>query len=267
MNIITTYFPAMRQLYWEAVAATIYGDTLQLAKWVLFRDELYKALSSTSVVSASHIRNRVTDGPSIEDLESVAQAESMLPWVSPHLKAVASKLEGQATLTAVAEMNFYRRKSEAYRSTGAEVKIAPSRLDMGWRMSSQQVKADAEQVQLADPFVGSQFPIARYVSRGDARVRETHAVMNGFMCYRDWSGYPKILTPAGWGCRCYIRFFTWREAVSNGWAHAPGKPKWQVMWPNSLAKKNFEGGEFPDKGWEQSGVAATRVSAPMKISA
>jgi SPP1 gp7 family putative phage head morphogenesis protein len=66
------------------------------------------------------------------------------------------------------------------------------------------------------PEVVEAFPLFEYHTVGDARVRATHAAMNGFVARRDDPVWSTWWPPAGFNCRCTVTAISTVEADRDG---------------------------------------------------
>jgi hypothetical protein len=261
--LISTYLQKTTAAYWEAVEATIYGLPRADILWQDFSFALRQALLAVDVTAAERLRLRALGGQAMAshgtDLDHITH---MSPWIEPHVEMTGARIIERARFVTEHEKRFYVEGAERIKATGTPL-LPAKRLTQAYGMSQRAVAADAEQVVLADPVVGGHFPACRYNSRGDARVRETHHAMNGTIMARDWEGYAKCIPPAGFQCRCFVTMLSWRELQAVNLATADHKLKFKVRWSNQKAKKNFENGTFPDKGFVGPSLAATVVTPPV----
>ena len=179
--------------------------------------------------------------------EVLARIAADNPWVSTQLVETNPFVAERAAQVGEIERDFLEKRARSLAQQPMSTPIY--RLEMLKRGALAEVQQVAKQVQLADPEVGSQFPYAFYDTRDDARVRPTHKAMQNFVALRTWEGWTKIRPPVGWGCRCSVIFYTGRQAIQRGWMDKDGRPKFEVKWPNSASRLNFESGAFPDPGW------------------
>lgn len=123
---------------------------------------------------------------------------------------------------------------------------------------------DSEQMTLMDPEVAASFPMARWNTRDDARVRPTHRAMQGFVAQRAdpiW----KIIRPlAGYSCRCFLRNLTIFECKDLGFIRPNGYARFMRKWPNTLSERNFDTGKFPDAGWKGPKIVALAPAIPVE---
>jgi len=262
-NLIEAMLPDLRNAYWKATAATIYDEKYQAQYWADFRFQLQRTLQAIDIVAAERVRVRALGGEHLGAMgKSLEPIPHMLPWVEPHVEITGPRIAERAKFVADLERKFYTSGREKLASQGPKM-VPASRLAQSYRMSQTAVAADAEQVILADTVVGSHFPAAMYIARGDKRVRPTHEAMNRTMMARNWEGYAKCIPPAGFGCRCTIHLKTWRELITVGLATQDFKLKFKIRWGTDEARRNFERGDFPDKGFQGPTLAATVITAPM----
>ena len=138
------------------------------------------------------------------------------------------------------------------------------------------VTQTSQQIELSNPEIGIQFPFAEYRSREDARVRPTHAAMDGFVAVRSWEGWEKARPKNGYNCRCLLRFYARFEAIRKGWMTEKGILAFRTRWPQpiSLPAKdakfrnpivNWENGWFPDPGWQEKILRFPLQISPEKI--
>ena len=102
--------------------------------------------------------------------------------------------------------------------------------------------AAAEYELLQEPAVRDAFPFAEFLTRDDARVRPTHAVMHGFVALVTHDIWQYICPSCGYNCRCYRILRTRNESIQRGWMTADGKPAFAINWPNETAQANYRRG-------------------------
>ncbi len=263
-TLIDAALPGMRDAYWDAIWATIYGKSRdeQDDAWQKFQDALLDSLRAVDLVSAERLRYRAGMSPlTASAMADMEMAVRLHPWAGLHAERTEHRLEDRAEMVAKAERDFYHESREklAAQQPGA---VPVNRMQRAWRMSQWQVRADAEQITLADPVVGGQFPAVEYRTRDDSRVRETHALMNKFRCARSWEHYDRVIPPAGFGCRCSVVPLSWHELITIGLATRDHRLKFQVRWPSEKARRNFDRGIFPDEGFQHKRIAAKKVTTP-----
>jgi len=61
------------------------------------------------------------------------------------------------------------------------------------------------------------YPYFTYVTKRDERVRQNHRHLDGFTAATSWSGWPAVMPPNGWGCRCLLVASDWMTTKAIGW--------------------------------------------------
>ena len=61
------------------------------------------------------------------------------------------------------------------------------------------------------------YPYFTYVTRRDSAVRPNHHHLDGFTASTRWTGWPTVMPPNGWNCRCIIVASDWQTARAIGW--------------------------------------------------
>jgi hypothetical protein len=234
--------------FFDNILRTGSPDPIKLDK---LRDSLGDMLQWANVTAAARMRRQAglpVKTPKSKTLQAVIEAN---PFLEAHLEATDPLVRQRTLWVAESEGQYLEAVAAATRAVRVGKK-PPSPLWRAERIRRDQVGEItnvAEQVQLSVPEIGGQFPFAEYHTRDDARVRPTHALMNNFVALRTWAGWKKIRPRCGYNCRCYVIFVSLFEAKRNGWIGKDGKVKFEVKWPNSKSKWNYEHGLFPDKGW------------------
>lgn len=288
MSLLDRYFRAMlanlRQDYlklWSEIVA--YGrHTPAHPVWGGLRSSVRYILGWSDVIAAGKMRRRATgEGLHIpettqHDMEAFAeraraeaaeddpfdtgrldlhrrtlnQAVDATPWALDHREISNPFVIERAKMIAEVEREFVEERGKSLSLSPADPAHVPiHRVEMFYRHGLADVKNVAEQVQLADPEIGDLFPYAQYFTREDRRVRPTHAAMHGFVALRTWEGWPTVAPKNGWNCRCLLLYVARHQAIERGWMTPGGEPKFELRWPNSAARRNYERGAFPDKGW------------------
>ena len=231
------------------------GPGVPLTAWGDLRDALSESLQMTDIVAASQIHWRAfhestlipgVPGVTIQDVV----AENA--WLNRHVAQTHPMITATANRVARIEHDYYMRRWEQgkFNEQTLEASKTPLwRLEMFYRTTLGDVGATSQQVQLANPEVGINFPFTEYRSREDVRVRPTHAAMDGLVAQRAWDGWSRARPKNGFNCRCVLRFFARFEAIQKGWMKEDGTPRFMVQWPNSMAQKNWAAERFPDPGW------------------
>jgi len=257
----------VQQILWSAIASTYTGIVSSIIKygrgsddhWLHFQNQLTKWLGWVDLTSASTLRYRALPEPTIipdntTDLVTIAHEN---PWYMDHRLLSQRIIESRAATIRMIEEGSLNRNSqkiwELHRDHGDKV-VPAYRLERRRREAISSTMNTAEQIQLSIPHIGDHFPIAGYFTRKDDRVRCAHLPMHGFLALRSWKHWGIIVPPAGFGCRCWIRQFARFECIDKGWISKEGKPKFEVKWPNTLARLNFEKGVFPEFKFERPWV-------------
>lgn len=246
----------LRREYQHVVLQVVkLGPGVALDQWGNLRDSLQEALQMTDVVAASKLHWRafhestlVPSGPGVTVSDVIAENA----WLNRHVQQTNPMILATANRVARIEHDYYLRRWEQGKLTQEKFEASKSplwRLEMFYRTTLGDVGATSQQVELANPDVGVNFPFAEYRSRDDARVRPTHAAMDGFVALRSWPGWSRARPKCGYNCRCVLRFYSRFEAVQKGWMTESGKPRFVVRWPNSIARANWNQDKFPDPGW------------------
>jgi hypothetical protein len=151
------------------------------------------------------------------------------------------------------------------RKLARENYIPAWRLDRMRRSYVSSMSNVSEQLQLRENDISDMFPFAEYLTRDDRRVRPTHALMHRFFAVRNWDGWPTIVNPNGYNCRCHIRLVARFEAIDRRWMGKSGKIITPIHWPTSLSKINWDSGKFPDPGWDGPKVWTYPSGGPVSI--
>lgn len=235
------------------------GDGVPAEEWSDLRESLAQSLRMADIVAASKIHWRAThqqtivpDTPGVT-IHDVVQENAWLwnhvaqtdPWIQ--------RISGNVTRI---EHDYYLRRWSDGKLTEQDIfgqiqkgKHPLWRLEMFYRTTLGDVAQTSQELELAKPSVGINFPFAEYRSRDDKRVRPTHADMDGFVALRSWDGWSRARPKCGYNCRCVMRYIARHEAIAKGWMDKNGKPAFLVRWPTAAAKQNWYDGKFPDKGW------------------
>lgn len=238
----------LRESYDLAIQAIFTGSGHMLDLWQEFEDATSQTMMFADISHAADLRWKgLRDRlfvPSEFDLEDVIEAN---PWTWDHVSVTLPVIEERSRMVSEIE----RVHAE---SLSQKEEVPYHRLEMMYRNTLGEVINVSEQVELSRPEMHEAFPYSEYHTRDDSRVRRTHSLMQGFVAYRNSDEGRSILSVIrpknGYNCRCFLLHRAWFEAVKNGWATKPGKPKWDVKWPNSASRHNFETGLFPDPGWQ-----------------
>ena len=249
--------------YAAAVAAYgLHGAEAARPAFTRWRESMKYTLKWADLIQAAKLRwkaqrQRIVIAPAADpdasdkslhaDMAKVfADTVAATAWAPPHVERADPFLQERLRQIGEAEHEFLRDKAKALAATGRPL----YRVELTRGMALTAIEQASEQIELEDPEIGGHFPWAEYHTRKDARVRETHEPMDGFSAPRSnpiW----RIIRPAcGWNCRCLCTFLTLAQAIDAGYCNAHGVPKKQEFWPNDLARRNFQQGLFPDKGWE-----------------
>jgi len=257
-------------VYEDAVDITVSTEGNVTTPWNDFRDAVAGIFKWADVVQAAKLRWRGrrqkievpgVDRKDFDPLQHELSIEDVLSsneWAQTHAQATWPLIEQQATIVAQIEQEFAEKRAAAIRNDPEAIPLY--RLEMLYRNTIGEVLNVSEQVELSTPEINDAFPYSEYKSRDDFRVRSTHRAMHGFIALREGEGLRvlEIVRPKnGYNCRCYLVHRAWFEAVDRGWAKAIGKPKWELKWPNSAARHNFENGLFPDPGWDRKKFVAS----------
>ena len=260
-NFYRTLIARMRDAYGNAYIAP---DDDQEEAWATFHRATLDVYQWADVIGAARMRWRATKAklvvPELRDRLwrpsdglSIAKLVQANPWLHRHAVTMSPIVQEQARITAEVERTYKREWTKATSKPTVAATVPAHRLVMAYRMTVSQIADTAEQVELAQPEIGMHFPFAEYFSRGDKRVRRTHAQMHGTVCFKRGEGLAvlrRCMTPAGYNCRCGWTHRTWADAYSRGWATAPHHARFEVKWSNSGAKRNYESGAFPDKDFQ-----------------
>lgn len=119
-------------------------------------------------------------------------------WAPEHVRETQPFIVERARLVAKAEADFLEERRKTQRLDPGWMPIY--RIEMHRQMALKEIQQVSEQVELAVPEIGQQFPFVLYNTREDRRVRPTHAAMQGFIAARTWGGWPKVRPPNGYRC-------------------------------------------------------------------
>ena len=86
-------------------------------------------------------------------------------------------------------------------------------------------------------------PVLLYIAVDDARSRESHAAMNGFMAYADDGVWSEWYPQNGHNCRCRVTALTLKQAIARGFN--PDAPSVLPVNKNGVPVS-------PDSGWNYS---------------
>jgi len=254
----------VQQILWSAIASTYTGIVTSIIKygrgsddhWLHFQNQLSKWLGWVDLTSASSLRYRALHESTIvpentTDLITIAHDN---PWYFNHRLLSQKIVESRAeTIRLIEEATLNRnarRIQELVRDKGEAV-LPAYRLERRRREAISSTMNTAEQIQLSIPHIGDKFPLAGYYTRKDDRVRCAHKPMHGFLALRSWPSWSIVVPPAGFNCRCFIRLWSRFECIDKGYFTKDGTPKFEVKWPNTLARINFEKGIFPEFKFER----------------
>jgi hypothetical protein len=268
----------LRGLWWVALLAffDIYhregtGREVTEAEWKKLENAVAAALEYSAFAAADDLRQRVGLPAAKKATAPMEPIAAVNPWVASHrtvLKGLAAQMAADAVLLvmeAVIELRYALGLIEA-------ILEDPAKWERYLRHEESTMRNHAEQVELAKPEIGAQFPFAQYVTMRDERVRDRkdyrHRPFEGLVAARSWSGWPKCRPPNGHNCRCGVRYVTRIEAKARGWLDKQGNPTFTVKWPSAQAKRYFESGEFPDKGFHgpKFWAASTAKAKPVKAA-
>ena len=246
------YYAVVRKLrnqYIDMVHRTIRGKGDPVKIWAGFDEGLETALKWADLTAAAKLRYRAlherTDAPQ----SSLVMVMDMNPWYAEHASATAPEISNRARIISEIERNYYVKQSQNKRKPMDE-RVPEHRIERVYRQSLAEVHEVSQQAQLSVPAVGAAFPFCMYNTREDARVRPTHAAMDGFIALRTHDIWETIRPLNGWGCRCGLRMWALFEARREGWLKKDDTPRFEIKWPNSASKRNYEAGIFPDPGWQ-----------------
>lgn len=262
--ILRRLWKELASVYDELVWEVLTGD-ISTARWAALRHLFEAYLGWTDLAAASGLRYRATrrrtalpesgieipQGPYYSIDVALGEIASTNLWYAQHRASSLPLIQARAEWLAATEQRFWEDRRDRilhllHRPAFAESFDPLARLDMRRRDAHNEIAHTAEQIQLAHPDIGGHFPWVSYQTREDARVRPSHAAMLGFVALRSWRGWPFAVPPCSWNCRCFLIFHTLREAIAKGWAHRDGSPRWELRWPNDLARRNWEAGAFPE---------------------
>lgn len=240
----------LRSDYYDIIASKAARGSVPQPLWGEFRKSLTQSLVWSCLASGANVRYKATHQrivlPDSGEV-SLANVLDLNEWTTPHLNAMADRIEDKVALVIDAERRYVDEHGEDIMDYGPHV--PRNRLEMIYRNAVGDLGYIAAQVQLSSPEVGDALPYILYLTKNDKRVRSTHALMHGFIALRTWDGWSSIRPKNGYNCRCYLRYHTWDDAIRLGWAWSIFKPRWDRKWPNRDAQRNYEDGTFPDPGW------------------
>lgn len=263
------YRDLLRRLKFEygrvVIDVAMMGDAVPENVWRGFTDSLEDSLKMADIVAASKIRwrglHQQTIVPSVEStIDNIIEEN---PWLRAHTMQTHPLIEEAAQRVAALDNDYYLKRWRQGKLDPDKLDLRKEprfRLEMFRRTTIGDITQTSQQLELANPEISINFPYAEYRSREDARVRPTHAAMDGFIALRSWQGWSRARPKNGYNCRCVLRFYARFEAIAKGWMTAKGKPKFKTRWPQpiNLSGKaarfanpvtNWERGDFPDKGW------------------
>lgn len=259
----TRLLELLRQSYQVASRETIARNSWPVTKWDVFKRLFTVTMEWTDIAAASSLRERANSEqlqmhtfirpPTLEAaIDILKMVEERNPWVVDHTLSMTPIIQARTAAILESERVFY---------ASYKMKTIPAyRFDLQYRGAISAIANTSQQLELAIPDVGRHFPFSLYKTRDDARVRPTHAVMNGFVAQKEWGGWGKCVPPNGFNCRCYLVYMTYAESKKRGWLTEGGKPRFIARWPNSASKHNFYSRAFPDIGWDGPKIVAAPVS-------
>ncbi len=229
------------------------GDAVPEDVWHGFTDVLDQSLKLADITAASKLRWRgLHERTIVPDDPTVSSIIEENPWLRQHTQITHPAIEQAARRVADLDADYYikRWKQGKLDPDKIDLKKEPRyRLEMFRRTTIGDVTQTSQQLELADPRIGLNFPYAEYRSREDPRVRPTHAAMDGFIALRSWQGWSRARPKNGYNCRCVLRFYAKFEAIQKGWMDSNGRPQFETRWPNAESRTNWAAELFPDKGW------------------
>ncbi len=241
------------------------GDAVQEDVWSGFTRALEDSLKMADIAAASNIRWRGLHQQTIvpgygSTVNNIIEENA---WLKAHTMQTHPMIEDAARRVTALDEDYYLKRWRQGKLDPDKLNLKKEpqyRLDMFRRTTIGDVTQTSQQLELANPEIGVNFPYAEYRSREDRKVRPTHAAMDGFIALRSWRGWSRGRPKNGYNCRCVLRFYARFEAIAKGWMTEKGRPTFETRWPGpiSLTGKaakfanpivNWENGWFPDKGW------------------
>ena len=272
----------LRNSYVSALRSERDGfNTMQA--WARFASEMVMTLKWAGMAKAAALRFRATGetvrideqrdpgfDPQALDLGRIIREN---PWIE-NLSIITDERIRMLVAFVVEREQVYARKWAAEERAKVKTKmdrelIPMHRLESFYRQGVKEITTVSEQVVLAEPEVDDKFPFWEYVTKDDARVRPTHAAAHGLVICR-WNDegirlLEDVMPPNGWGCRCAGRHMTKFEAIRRGFMGHDYTPGFAYKWSSSQARRNYDIGAFPDRGWgneRNKYVAVPRIVAP-----
>jgi SPP1 gp7 family putative phage head morphogenesis protein len=245
------YYRVLRRLkgtYIDSVRRIVSGRPDNHKLWGDFQGSLLVALQWADLAAAAKLRYKALHQKTIAPHPSIAMVMELNPWYAEHAEQTMHDISIKAMLVAKNERDYYQKIAKNKRKTINE-RVPEYRIERLYRDNLGEIHQVSQQTQLAIPEIGNSFPFCEYSTREDARVRPTHAAMDRFVAVRTHEIWRIIRPKNGYNCRCGVIYITRLQAKEKGWIKKNGEYKFDIKWPNSASKKNYEDRLFPDPGW------------------
>ncbi len=137
---------------------------------------------------------------------------------------------------------------QAILKTGTD--LTEARLETVFRTNLNRAQTQGQLDIVREPTVQAFVPVMRFSATRDARTRDTHRAMDGFVATVEQIDAQGIATPAGFNCRCAWIAVPAAQAMTSGWAKADGTPNLEaIRRHNGRRQSLIDTGKFPDPGF------------------
>lgn len=234
----------MGSAYSTAALKTVIDDDGADHAWEELSGFLKKTIHGAGIVSAGKLRRRA--GREFLFQENITRMIEKNPWYVSAAKesGLLDFADRMSAFVVDRERTYYSRRAALFRADSSLSVTIEVRLRSIVNMLV------GESQQIAEQSVATDFMFFEYVSHEDVRVRPTHKAMNRFVAAATWPGWAVIRPLNGFRCRCRLRYITKTQARQRDWLLKNGSPRFDVKWPNTMSRRNYENGIFPDPGWE-----------------
>ena len=128
--------------------------------------------------------------------------------------------------------------------------LTEARLETVFRTNLNRAQTQGQLDIVREPTVQAFVPVMRFSSTRDARTRDTHRAMDGFVATVEQIDAQGIATPAGFNCRCAWVAVPAAQAMSSGWTKGDGTPDLAaIKRHNGRRQSLIDTGKFPDPGF------------------
>jgi hypothetical protein len=215
-----------------------------------FQRTLRTTMQWADAVAAAQVRYKVTrEHVDIPDKTriTIADAVKANPWLAQHQVMTKGLIRERVRFVSKIERRYWTVRRDLLPED--RERVAEYRLEMLYRNVLGDIVHTSQQVELSDPEIGGEIVFARYKAKCGKTGRKTHCVMHDFVAVTTWKGWSVVRPKNGYNCLCTLDLITRTEARTLGWLTKEDKPRFEVKWPNTASKRNYEYGSFPDPGW------------------